>query len=76
MLFGTPGTVRLHCAGPPTRTLGGKLRIECHGCRGSTTLRARAESKRQVLRETELHWQTLEKIRSHDVSPSYQLKRP
>jgi transposase len=33
-------------------------------------------SKRQVLRETGMHWTTLEKILSHSVPPGYRLKRP
>lgn len=33
-------------------------------------------SKRQVLRETGMHWRTLEKILSHSAPPGYRLKRP
>jgi len=33
-------------------------------------------SKRQVLRETGLHWTTLEKILSHSSPPGYQLSKP
>ena len=29
-------------------------------------------SKRQILRETGMHWQTLEKILGHSVPPGYQ----
>jgi transposase len=33
-------------------------------------------SKRQVLRETGMHWRTLEKILSHSAPPGYRLKQP
>jgi transposase len=33
-------------------------------------------SKRQVLRETGMHWTTLEKILSHSKPPGYRMKRP
>jgi len=32
-------------------------------------------SKRQILRETGMHWQTLEKILSHSVPPGYRLRQ-
>ena len=31
-------------------------------------------SKRQILRETGMHWTTLEKILSHSSPPGYQMK--
>ena len=34
------------------------------------------ESKRQILRETGLHWTTLEKILTHSAPPGYRVKRP
>ena len=33
-------------------------------------------SKRQVLRETKIHWRTLEKILTHSSPPGYQLSEP
>lgn len=33
-------------------------------------------SKRQILRETGLHWQTLEKILEHPVPPGYRRSKP
>lgn len=33
-------------------------------------------SKRQILRETGMHWQTLEKILQHSEPPGYRLKQP
>jgi len=33
-------------------------------------------SKRQILRETGMHWQTLEKILAHSKPPGYRLTRP
>ena len=34
------------------------------------------ESKRQILRETGMHWTTLEKILSHSEPPGYRLRKP
>ena len=33
-------------------------------------------SKRQVLRETKIHWRTLEKILTHSSAPGYELSEP
>ena len=33
-------------------------------------------SKRQILRETGMHWKTLEKILDHPFPPSYQRRKP
>ena len=33
-------------------------------------------SKREILRETGIHWKTLEKILKHPFPPSYQRKKP
>jgi transposase len=33
-------------------------------------------SRRQLLRETGMHWSTLEKILSHSAPPGYQLNQP
>lgn len=33
-------------------------------------------SKRQILRDTGMHWQTLEKILTHSSPPGYQMKQP
>ena len=34
------------------------------------------ESKRSVLRDTGMHWKTLEKILSHSQPPGYQMRKP
>ena len=45
-----------------------------------TTIRRRVlvegVSKRQILRETGIHWTTLEKVLTHSAPPGYQSKRP
>jgi len=33
-------------------------------------------SKRQIILETGMHWQTLEKILTHSVPPGYRLRKP
>ena len=33
-------------------------------------------SKRQILRETGMHWTTLEKILTHSCPPGYRLEKP
>src|SRR5210317_1187886 len=45
-----------------------------------TTIRQRVlvegVSRRQILRETGMHWSTLEKVLSHSEPPGYQMQQP